>query len=65
VKVGLDFLEPGKRYEATIYRDGKDADYRTNPHAYEIVRQSVGAADQIELRLAGGGGAAIRFRALD
>ncbi len=65
VNIALDFLEPGKRYEATIYRDGKDADYRSNPHAYEIVRQAAGAADRIDLRLAAGGGAAIRLRALD
>jgi alpha-glucosidase len=65
VKVALDFLDPAHRYEATIYRDAAGADYRSNPVAYEIERRTVGAAEHIELRLAPGGGTAIRFRALD
>jgi alpha-glucosidase len=65
VKLALDFLDPAARYEATIYRDGADADYRSNPAAYEIVRREVGAKDQLDLRLAPGGGTAVRFRALD
>ncbi len=65
VKVALDFLDPAVRYEATIYRDAADADYRSKPHAYEIVRQTVDAADRLALRLAAGGGTAIRLRALD
>ena len=32
----LDFLEPGKEYVATLYTDGKDADYERNPTAYQI-----------------------------
>jgi alpha-glucosidase len=65
VPVALDFLEPGKRYEAQIYRDGPGADYLTNPYAFETARQTVTAADTLTLRLAPGGGQAIRFRALD
>ncbi|QBI04965.1 glycoside hydrolase family 97 protein [Pseudoduganella albidiflava] len=65
VTVPLDFLDKGMRYEATIYRDAPTADFRGNPHAYEIVRQEVGAADRLALPLAPGGGTAIRFRALD
>jgi alpha-glucosidase len=65
VTLTLDFLDPATRYEATIYRDADDADYRTNPTAYRIERRTVGAADQLALRLAPGGGTAVRFRALD
>lgn len=61
----LDFLAPGKRYEAQIYRDGPGADYRTNPTSYEIVKQGVTHADTLTLDLAPGGGTAIRFKALD
>jgi alpha-glucosidase len=61
----LDFLTPGVRYEAQIYRDGPGADYRTNPLAIEVVRQAVTSKDSLELNLAPGGGTAIRFRALD
>ena len=32
----LDFLEPGKQYVATLYADGKDADYKENPTSYQI-----------------------------
>jgi len=63
--VKLDFLKPGRRYEAQIYRDTWDANYRTNPVAYEIVRQTVIASDRLMLDLAPGGGAAIRFKAQD
>jgi alpha-glucosidase len=61
----LDFLAPGKRYEAQIYRDDPGADYRTNPTSYEIVKQGVTHADTLTLDLAPGGGTAIRFKALD
>ncbi|MFN3668192.1 MAG: glycoside hydrolase family 97 protein [Brevundimonas sp.] len=63
--IALDFLEPGRRYEAQIYRDGPGADYLTNPYAFETARQVVGAADSLTLNLAPGGGQAIRFRAMD
>ena len=65
VTVALDFLDPAARYEAIIYRDADDADYRGNPTAYVVERRTVGAADRLELRLAPGGGTAVRFRALD
>lgn len=61
----LDFLAPGKRYEAQIYRDAPDADFRHNPLALEIERRLVTSTDRLELALRPGGGAAIRFRRLD
>ncbi|HMN46607.1 MAG TPA: glycoside hydrolase family 97 protein [Povalibacter sp.] len=62
--VSLDFLDPQARYEAQIYRDGANADYRTRPVAYQIERRSARAGDRLTLKLAPGGGTAIRFRAL-
>lgn len=63
--VKLDFLAPGKAYEAQIYRDGDDADYRTDKrHSIVIEKRKVTAADTLTLRLAPGGGEAIRFKAL-
>ncbi|MBA3527655.1 MAG: glycoside hydrolase family 97 protein [Pseudomonadota bacterium] len=62
--VALDFLEPGRRYRAEIYRDGDTADFRTNPRAIAIERRDVTAADRLSLRIAPGGGAAVRFVAL-
>ncbi|PSJ40661.1 glycoside hydrolase family 97 protein [Allosphingosinicella deserti] len=58
----LDFLTPGKRYEAQIYADAPGADYRTNPHALRIERKIVTSRDRLVLDLAPGGGAAIRFK---
>lgn len=63
VSFKLDFLTPGKKYVAEIYRDGDDADYRTDKrHSIVIEQRAVSSADAMTLRLAPGGGAAIRFR---
>jgi alpha-glucosidase len=62
--VALDFLEPGRRYRAEIYRDGDDADYRTNPRAMVIEQRIVTAKDHLAMRIAPGGGTAVRFVAL-
>ena len=63
VSFALDFLTPGKRYVAEIYRDGNDTDYRTEKrHAIVIEQRAVTAKDSMTLRLAPGGGAAVRFR---
>ncbi len=55
----LDFLEPGTRYTAKIWRDGDAADWKTAPYDLTIVTQMVGANDTLSVRLAPGGGAAI------
>jgi len=62
--VPLTFLEPGRKYRAEIYRDGDDADYRTNPRSIVIEQRVVTSADRMAMRIAPGGGAAVRFVAL-
>lgn len=62
VSVSLDFLEAGKIYEATIYADGDDADWVTNPTSYKIERQKVSSADSLPIRMAAGGGMAVVFK---
>jgi alpha-glucosidase len=62
--IKLDFLTAGKRYEAQIYRDGKNADWLTNPYDYVIETKMVSANDTLPLSLAPSGGTAIRFKAL-
>ena len=57
--ITLDFLEKGKKYEATIYADAVDADYKTNPQAYKISKQKVTNKTKLKLRTAAGGGYAI------
>ena len=55
----LDFLVPGEEYTATIYADAPDADWVSNPYAYQILTQKVTSADTLTLHLAPGGGAAV------
>ena len=62
--IPLDFLEPGRRYEAQIYRDAPDADYLSNPTALVIEKRNVKSTDHLAAQLAPGGGLAVRFRAL-
>ncbi|MEH6704607.1 glycoside hydrolase family 97 protein [Galbibacter orientalis] len=58
-KISLDFLEEGKKYEAIIYADAKDAHYKTNPQAYKITKQTVTNTSKLTLTSAPGGGFAI------
>jgi alpha-glucosidase len=65
LRVSLDFLEPGKRYVADIYRDGEGATYLTEArHNIAIERKTVKRGDILPLHLAAGGGVAIRFKAV-
>ena len=61
LEVPMNFLDPGKTYEATIYADAEDADYKENPQAYKIWKQDVTAADVLSMTMARGGGFAISF----
>ncbi|WP_372872395.1 glycoside hydrolase family 97 protein [Shewanella sp.] len=64
VTVKLDFLEPGKTFEAQIYQDGKDAEWKWRPYEMDIKKQTVRRGDTLSLHLAEGGGAAVRLKAL-
>ncbi|MET0394875.1 MAG: glycoside hydrolase family 97 protein [Chitinophagaceae bacterium] len=55
----LDFLDAGRSYVATIYRDADDAGWKTNPEAYVIEKFIVDNKTKLRLKLAPGGGAAI------
>ena len=57
----LDFLEQGTTYRATIYADGPDADWKSNPTSYAITERDVTAADTLEVAMAPGGGQAVTF----
>ena len=65
VSVKLDFLQPGVKYEATVYADAPDADYETNPQAYTITRQTVTSETTLELRMARAGGFAVSLRSAE
>ena len=62
VSVALDFLDPEKNYVATLYADAPDADYRTNPEAYEIRTGRVSSRTTLDITMACGGGFALSIR---
>ncbi|KAA6312829.1 alpha-glucosidase, partial [termite gut metagenome] len=53
------FLDKDTKYKAKIFRDGDNADYKTNPYAVAIEEKEVTSQSIILLRLAAGGGTAI------
>ena len=57
--IPFSFLDPDKTYIATIYADGKDADWDTNPQSYEIKKMRVTSDTILNQPLAPGGGVAI------
>jgi len=61
LKAPLSFLDPGRRYTAQIYRDGPMADWKDRREDIVIEEREVGSTDTLELKLAPGGGQAIRF----
>jgi len=62
--IKLDFLDAGRKYEAIIYADGKNADYKTNPQAYTITKKTVTSKTTLKLHSAAGGGFAISIKPL-
>ena len=62
--LNLDFLDKGRKYEATIYADAKDADYEKNPKAYTITKKTVKQGQKLKIQQARGGGFAISLKAL-
>ncbi len=58
----LDFLMPGVEYVAEIYRDGDIAHWKNNPYNIVIEEKHYTSDDRLDIRLAAGGGAAIRLR---
>jgi len=63
-KVNLSFLDSGKKYRAQIYADGEGADWDTNPTPVSITEMDVDSNTVLDIKLAAGGGQAIRFVAL-
>ncbi len=62
-RVALDFLPAGQRFTAYIYRDGPTAAARAKGKDMIHETRSVGRGDVIALRMASGGGFAIRLAA--
>ncbi|WP_181215693.1 glycoside hydrolase family 97 protein [Phocaeicola faecicola] len=60
--IDLNFLPAGKKYQATIYADGKSADWRTNPKEYVISTRKVNHKTKLKQKLAPSGGVAISIK---
>ncbi len=61
LKIDLSFLDNDATYTAQIYKDGEDADWKTNPYSVDYLEKTVTSNSKISLKLAKGGGQAIRF----
>lgn len=57
--ISLDFLDKDKKYIATIYADGKDADWKTNPQSYTIEKGVVTNKTKLKIMTVPAGGYAI------
>ncbi len=60
--LSLDFLEAGKKYQATIYKDGTDADWSSKPESYTIEKMTVTSKTRLTVKLAAGGGVAVSIK---
>jgi glucan 1,4-alpha-glucosidase len=62
LNLAFDFLDAGKKYEAIVYRDADQADWKTQPEAYVIEKKVVTKKTKLKINLAAGGGCAISIR---
>ncbi|WP_281865975.1 glycoside hydrolase family 97 protein [Flavobacterium sp. GSB-24] len=65
LKVALSFLDKDKEYEAEIYADGPGANYKNNPYPVTISKQIVNNKTVLNIKLAAGGGTAVKFTPLE
>lgn len=59
--IDFGFLPKGVEYEATVYADREDADWKDNPQSYRIYRKKITRKSVMEQKIAAGGGFAIRL----
>ncbi|MDP9954828.1 hypothetical protein J2X97_000465 [Epilithonimonas hungarica] len=60
--VDFSFLDKGRKYEATIYEDGKNADYINNPQSYHIYKKTIDSKTKLPVHLVRSGGYAISVK---
>ncbi|WP_223607532.1 glycoside hydrolase family 97 protein [Chryseobacterium sp. OSA05B] len=63
--VDFSFLDKGKKYEITVYEDGKDADYIDNPQSYNIYKKQITSKSKLNFKMARSGGFAISVKPLN
>ena len=57
--VPLTFLPKNQDFVATIYSDGDDAHWKTNPTSYKIEKKIISHNDTLFIDMAAGGGCAV------
>lgn len=65
LKLKLDFLEPGKKYQAYLYEDSSETHFVDKREAYQVREEVVHSESELKVWLAPGGGNAIRIVPLD
>ena len=60
--ISFDYLPKGTQYIATIYADGKDANWKRNPQSYTITKVIVNSKSKLKQYIAPGGGVAISIK---
>jgi len=61
----LNFLDPGRKYVATIYSDAPGASYLVNQKDYRITTKKVDSKTRLKLKAAPGGGYAVSIKPVD
>ncbi|NJW52441.1 glycoside hydrolase family 97 protein [Salinimicrobium oceani] len=61
-KISFEYLPKKQNFIATIYADGKDANYDKNPQSYSIRKVIVNSGSRLKQQLAAGGGVAISIK---
>jgi glucan 1,4-alpha-glucosidase len=62
IELSFSFLPEGKSFNATIYKDGKNASYDKNPTSTSIENQVIDSTSKLNIHLASGGGFAISLK---
>lgn len=60
--VDFSFLDKDKKYEVTVYEDGKDADYIDNPQSYNIYKKQITSKSKLNFKMARSGGFAVSVK---
>ncbi|MDE6380940.1 MAG: glycoside hydrolase family 97 catalytic domain-containing protein, partial [Muribaculaceae bacterium] len=63
--ISLSFLDPGRKYEATIYAEAPDANTVDGQTRYKITKKTVTSKSKLSLAAIAGGGYAISIKPLD
>ena len=62
--ISLSFLDPGRKYEATIYAEAPDANTVDGQTRYTITKKNVTSKSKLTLNELAGGGYAISIKPL-